>query len=139
MQENYNNPKHYEWRLSVSTMEVVEEVCKDYTGIEAFYVANILKYIIRAKNINNILNLVGKYIKNDKTNRIFLISSVNANKYKESNSIKYLIFNEKDIKVFKGALTKVINSVKDFITEFKVETILEQFGNTTYNVKEMSS
>ena len=77
--------------------------------------------MIKLENINNILNLVGKYIKNDKTNRIFLISSVNANKYKESNSIKYLIFNEKDIKVFKGALTKVINSVKDFITELKLK------------------
>ena len=54
MQENYNNPKHYEWRLSVSTMEVVEEVCKEYKGIEVFYVANILKYIIRAKNKNGI-------------------------------------------------------------------------------------
>ena len=54
MQENYNNPKHYEWDLSVTTMEVVEEVCKDYKGIEAFYVANILKYIIRAKNKNGI-------------------------------------------------------------------------------------
>ena len=44
MVEVYNNPNHYKWRLSVSTMEVVEEVCKDYKGIEAFYVANILKY-----------------------------------------------------------------------------------------------
>lgn len=59
-----------------------------------------------------------------------------------------MFFNEKDIKVLKGALTKVINSVpyilkmisgRDFITEFKVKTILEQFGNTTYNVKEMLS
>lgn len=54
MEESYNNPNHYQWRLSVSTMEVVEEVCKDYKGIEAFYVANILKYIIRAKNKNGI-------------------------------------------------------------------------------------
>ena len=59
-----------------------------------------------------------------------------------------MFFNEKDIKVLKGALTKVINSVpyilkmisgRDFITEFKVKTILEQFGNTTYNIKEMLS
>lgn len=54
MEESYNNPKHYEWDLPVTTMEVVEEVCKEYKGIEAFYVANILKYIIRAKNKNGI-------------------------------------------------------------------------------------
>lgn len=53
--------------------------------------------MIKLDNINNILNLVGKYIKNDKTNRVCLISSVNANKYKESNSIKYLIFNKDKI------------------------------------------
>lgn len=53
--------------------------------------------MIKLKQINNILNLVGRYIKNDKTNRVCLISSVNANKYKESNSIKYLIFNKDKI------------------------------------------
>ena len=53
--------------------------------------------MIKLKKINDVLNLVGKYIKNDKTNRIFLISCVNANKYKESNSIKYLIFNKDKI------------------------------------------
>ena len=47
--------------------------------------------MIKLENINNILNLVGKYIKNDKTNRIFLIASVNVNKYKEQDSKKYLI------------------------------------------------
>lgn len=58
MQENYNNPNHYKWGLPISTMEVVEEVCKDYKGIEAFYVANILKYIIRANNKNGIEDIM---------------------------------------------------------------------------------
>ena len=58
MEESYNNPKHYEWDLPVTTMEVVEEVCKDYKGIEAFYVANILKYIIRANNKNGIEDIM---------------------------------------------------------------------------------
>lgn len=58
MEENYNNPNHYKWGLSVSTMEVVEEVCKEYKGIEAFYVANILKYIIRANNKNGIEDIM---------------------------------------------------------------------------------
>ena len=53
--------------------------------------------MIKLKQINNILNLVGKYIKNDKTNRVCLISSVNANKYKESNSIKYLILDKEKV------------------------------------------
>ena len=58
MEESYNNPKHYEWDLPVTTMEVVEEVCKEYKGIEAFYVANILKYIIRANNKNGIEDIM---------------------------------------------------------------------------------
>ena len=57
-----------------------------------------------------------------------------------------IFFNDKDIKVLKGALTKVINSVpyilkfisgRDFITEFKVKSVLEMFGNTKYNIKEI--
>ena len=57
-----------------------------------------------------------------------------------------MFFNEKDIKVLKGALTKVINSVpyilkfisgRDNVTEFKVKSVLEMFGNTKYNIKEI--
>lgn len=57
-----------------------------------------------------------------------------------------LFFEAKDIKVLKGALTKVINSIpyilkfisgSDFITEFKVKSILEMFGETTYKIKEL--
>ena len=55
------------------------------------------KIVIKLKQINNILNLVGKYIKNDKTNRIFLISSVNVNKYKEQDPKKYLILDKNKV------------------------------------------
>lgn len=47
--------------------------------------------MIKLENINNILNLVGKYIRHDKTNRVCLISSVTVNEYKEIDEIKYLI------------------------------------------------
>ena len=47
--------------------------------------------MIKLENINNILNLVGKYIRNDKNDKTYLIASINANKYKEQDNIKYLI------------------------------------------------
>lgn len=47
--------------------------------------------MIKLKKINNILNLVGKYIRNDKNDKTYLIVSINANKYKEQDNIKYLI------------------------------------------------
>lgn len=56
-----------------------------------------------------------------------------------------IFFNEKDIKVLKGALTKVINSVpyilkfisgRDNVTEFKIKSILEEFGDIKYKIKE---
>ena len=55
-----------------------------------------------------------------------------------------MFFNEKDIKVLKGALTKVINSVpyilnfisgRDNVTEFKIKSILEEFGDTQYKLR----
>lgn len=49
--------------------------------------------MIKLKKINDILNLIGKYIRNDKNDITYLISSINAIRYKESYSIKYLIFN----------------------------------------------
>lgn len=47
--------------------------------------------MIKLKQINNILNLVGKYIRNDKNDKTYLVASINANKYKEGDNIKYLI------------------------------------------------
>lgn len=47
--------------------------------------------MIKLKQINDILNLIGKYIRNDKNNKTYLIASVNVNKYKEQDPKKYLI------------------------------------------------
>lgn len=47
--------------------------------------------MIKLKKINDVLNLIGKYIRNDKNDKTYLIASINANKYKEQDNIKYLI------------------------------------------------
>lgn len=47
--------------------------------------------MIKLKKINDVLNLIGKYIRNDKNDKTYLIASINANKYKEQDDIKYLI------------------------------------------------
>lgn len=47
--------------------------------------------MIKLENINNILNLVGKYIRNDKNDKTYFVASINANKYKEQDPKKYLI------------------------------------------------
>ena len=47
--------------------------------------------MIKLKKINDILNLIGKYIRNDKNDKTYLIASVNVNKYKEQDPKKYLI------------------------------------------------
>lgn len=47
--------------------------------------------MIKLKKINDVLNLIGKYIRNDKNDKTYLIASVNVNKYKEQDTKKYLI------------------------------------------------
>ena len=47
--------------------------------------------MIKLKKINDVLNLIGKHIRNDKNDKTYLIASINANKYKEQDNIKYLI------------------------------------------------
>lgn len=53
--------------------------------------------MIKLKKINDILNLIGKYIRNNKNNKTYLIVSINANKYKGDAEIKYLIFTKDKI------------------------------------------
>lgn len=50
--------------------------------------------MIKLDNINNLLNLVGKYIRNDKTCETAFVVGVNVYKYKENDSIKYIILNK---------------------------------------------
>lgn len=47
--------------------------------------------MIKLKKINDVLNLIGKYIRYDKNDKTYLIASVNVNKYKEQDPKKYLI------------------------------------------------
>ena len=53
--------------------------------------------MIKLENINNILNLVGKYIRNDKNDKTYLIASVNVNKYKSQDPKKYLILDKEKV------------------------------------------
>lgn len=50
--------------------------------------------MIKLENINNILTLVGKYIRNDKTCETAFVVGVNVYKYKENDPIKYIILNK---------------------------------------------
>ena len=53
--------------------------------------------MIKLDNINNILNLVGKYIRHDKNNKTYFVASINVNKYKEQDPKKYLILDKNKV------------------------------------------
>ena len=53
--------------------------------------------MIKLKQINYVLNLIGKYIRNDKNDKTYLVASINANKYKGTDKIKYFIFTKNKI------------------------------------------
>lgn len=53
--------------------------------------------MIKLENINNILTLVGKYIRNDKTCETACVVGVNVYKYKENDPIKYIILNKNKV------------------------------------------
>ena len=53
--------------------------------------------MIKLENINNILTLVGKYIRNDKTCETAFVVGVNVYKYKENDPIKYIILNKNKV------------------------------------------
>ena len=110
------------------------KIFEKYMIFLAEYIKDIMTNKIAKHNVINFISLVA-------------ICEVFNHYLKKCPKEDLLIFfNDKDIKVLKGALTKVINSVpyilkfisgRDNVTEFKVKSVLEMFGNTKYNIKEI--
>lgn len=120
-------------KLLSETYRETAKIFEKYLIFLSEYIQDIKKDKEARSNVVNFLSLIA----------ICEVFSFHLKKCPKEDLLMF--FNEKDIKVLKGALTKVINSVpyilkfisgRDNITEFKVKTILEQFGNTTYKVKE---
>ena len=52
-----NNPNHYQLNIkgnNIEVIDIIDEVVKDYKPKQAFRVANILKYILRANKKNGL-------------------------------------------------------------------------------------
>ena len=62
-----NNPNHYQLNIkgnNIEVIDIIDEVVKDYKPREAFKIANVIKYILRAskKNGKEDLKKARKYI-----------------------------------------------------------------------------
>lgn len=52
-----NNPNHYQINIkgnNIEVIDIIDEVVKDYNPKQAFRVANILKYVLRANKKNGL-------------------------------------------------------------------------------------
>lgn len=56
MAESVNHPNHYK-QGGLETIDVIDAFTKECTGVEAFYVGNIIKYICRFKKKNGLEDL----------------------------------------------------------------------------------
>lgn len=52
-----NHPPHYKSETGLETIDVIEAFTHDLTGVEAYDVGNILKYVCRWKNKNGLEDL----------------------------------------------------------------------------------
>ena len=62
-----NNPNHYQLNIkgnNIEVIDIIDEVVKDYKSQDAFKIANIIKYVLRAskKNGKEDLKKARKYI-----------------------------------------------------------------------------
>ena len=62
-----NNPNHYQINIkgnNIEVIDIIDEVVKDYKPQEAFKIANVIKYVLRAgkKNGKEDLKKARKYI-----------------------------------------------------------------------------
>lgn len=119
-------------KLLNETDRETAKIFEKYLIFLAEYIQDIKKDKEARSNIVNFLSLIA----------ICEVFSFYLKKCPKEDLLMF--FNEKDIKVLKGALTKVINSVpyilkiisgRDFITEFKIKSILEEFGDTKYKLR----
>lgn len=65
--DNVNRPNHYQLNIrgnNIQVIDIIDEVVKDYKPQEAFKIANVIKYILRASKKNGIEDLkkARKYI-----------------------------------------------------------------------------
>lgn len=65
--DNVNRPNHYQLNIkgnNIQVIDIIDEVVKDYKPQEAFKIANVIKYVLRAskKNGNEDLKKARKYI-----------------------------------------------------------------------------
>ena len=65
--DNVNRPNHYQLNIkgsNIQVIDIIDEVVKDYKPQEAFKIANVIKYILRAskKNGKEDLKKARKYI-----------------------------------------------------------------------------
>lgn len=54
--DNVNHPKHYQGG-KFEVIDIIDEFTKDYNGSDAFYVGNIIKYVLRSKKKNGVEDL----------------------------------------------------------------------------------
>lgn len=65
--DNVNRPNHYQLNIkgsNIQVIEIIDEIVKDYKPQEAFKIANVIKYVLRAskKNGKEDLKKARKYI-----------------------------------------------------------------------------
>ena len=65
--DNVNRPNHYQLNIkgnNIQVIDIIDEVVKDYKPQEAFKIANVIKYVLRAskKNGKEDLKKARKYI-----------------------------------------------------------------------------
>lgn len=65
--DNVNRPNHYQLNIkgnNIQAIDIIDEVVKDYRPQEAFKIANVIKYVLRASKKNGIEDLkkARKYI-----------------------------------------------------------------------------
>ena len=65
--DNVNKPNHYQLNIkgnNIQVIDIIDEVVKDYKPQEAFKIANVIKYVLRAskKNGKEDLKKARKYI-----------------------------------------------------------------------------
>lgn len=85
--EAVNHPSHYQSKLGLEAIDVIEAFCDGLNGIEAFCTGNALKYLCRWKSKNGIEDLKKtEWYLQRLIRHIELVEANNKSNKKESNN-----------------------------------------------------
>lgn len=122
MNDNVNHPNHYQSETGLEVIDIIQAFCKDLSGVEAFCIANAIKYLCRFDKKNGVEDL--------KKAQWYIDYVINARTPAEQNrSLKKLANRTYGESVFGAGVESVSTDGLAVYSKTDAEGVINELGN----------